>query len=431
MDKKDRKILNKEFLDYYLYSSIPIMKWGLIVNLMLFLAFAAVNELILPDVAELHYFMRFGVMIPFFIVSILVLFVRRCRPWLSTIFIISNTLLCIVIFFVGILSNTREWGYQYYYAWVMLVTIGLYTFHRLRLPILVSLGLLQLAAYILANILNHSFQDNFILALNNLFFIIGTAILGFFIAYTFQNLNKKNFLHQKALDAQYKRLLVEFNEKTKIEEELKQASEQKLIMLKEIHHRVKNNMAIVISMLNMQMRQVDDPNLKRVISDIEMRIRSMALIHEHLYRSDDLDRIRLHEYLKSLTTIVLSSYSSHRTNLETDFEPLDVSIETALPIGLITNELLTNSIKYAFPENQGGTIKVRLSQANGEIFLTISDNGIGLQKDFQLDDQKTLGMFIVRLLVEQLNGGIHLESTEGTAFTINFPVTPIRKLFNQ
>lgn len=431
MNREERKKLNKEFLDFYLFSSIPSMRWGLIVNLLLFLVFAAVNELILPDVEELHYFIRFGVITPFFLVAILVLYFRKFRPYLSTIFIIVNTLLCITIFLVGISSDTNEWGYRYYYAWVMLMTIGLYTFYRLRFLTLVSLGVLQLVAYILANILNHSFGNHLIMAMNNLFFIIGTAILGFFIAFTFQRLNKMNFLHQKALDSQYKRVLSEFNEKAAMEVELKIASEQKMVMLKEIHHRVKNNLAIVISLLSMQMRQVTDPDLKRIISDIEMRIRSMALIHEHLYRSEDLDKIRLHEYLRSLTTIVLSSFSSPQILLETDFEPMDVSIETALPIGLITNELLTNSIKYAFSDNKAGTIKVRLNKTNGSISLSISDNGKGLPAGFIIDDQKTLGMFIIKLLVEQLNGTLTIECTNGTSFFIDFPFTPIRKPFQK
>ncbi|MFC2102372.1 sensor histidine kinase [Bacteroidota bacterium] len=431
MNREERKKFEKEFVHFNLLSSIPSMRWGLIVNLLLFLIYAVVNELIFPHNEDLQYFMRFGIIIPFFLISILVLYFRNLRPYLSTIFIISNALLSIAIFLVGIMSDTNDWGYQYYYAWVMLMTIGLYTFYRLRFSVLVSLGLFQLIAYILANILNHSFQNDFLIALNNLFFIVGTAVLGFFIAYTFQLLNKKNFLHQKALDAQYKKLLAEFNEKASMEEELRNASEQKMVMLKEIHHRVKNNLAIVISMLSMQMRQVADPQLKRIISDIELRIRSMALIHEHLYRSEDLDRIRLHEYLKALTTIVLSSASSPNVSLDTDFLEMDASIETALPIGLITNELLTNSIKYAFPDNKEGNIHVKLMASEGMILLSISDNGCGLPKGFKVEDQTTLGLFIVKLLVEQINGKLKIDTTAGTSFTVIFPATPIRKPFNK
>ncbi|TSA26319.1 MAG: sensor histidine kinase [Bacteroidetes bacterium] len=431
MKPEERKELRKEFLDYYLFSSIPSMRWGLLVNLLLFVAFASVNELVFPEHEELRYFMRFGIIFPFFSISILVLYIRKLRPYLSSIFIIINILLCLAIFLIGISSHSGENGYEYYFVWVILMTVGLYTFYRLRFATLISLGALQLLAYILANLLNHSFRDEFFMSLNNLFFIIAAAILGFFIAFTFQNLNKKNYLHQKALDAQYKRLLTEFKEKAAMEAELKQAVEQKGVMLKEIHHRVKNNLAIVISMLSLQMRQLPDPDLKRVIGDIEMRIRSMALIHEHLYRSEDLDRIRLHEYLKALTTIVLSTWSTSRIDLDTEFEPMDVSIEAALPIGLITNELMTNSIKYAFPDNRQGTIKVWLRKADKYIHLTISDNGIGLPEGFHMEDQKTLGMFIIKLLVEQLAGQLHIENKKGVSFTIHFPVTPILKPFNQ
>lgn len=431
MKKEERKKFNKEFLDFYLFSSIPSTRLGLIVNMLLFVFFAIINEFLLPNADETRYFIRFGIILPFFVIYIVIMSVRKLRPLLSLLFIILNVLLSVAVFIVGYTSRTTDFGYQYYFAWVMLMTIGLYTFFRLRFIVLISLGVLQFIAYLLACILNHSFQDNLDIAVNDLFFVIGIGILGFFIAYTFQNLNKINFRHQKTLDTQYKRVLAEYNEKAAMEEELRIAAEQKGIMLKEIHHRVKNNLAIVISMLSLQMRKVQDPELKKIISDIELRIRSMALIHEHLYRSENLDRIRLHEYLNSLATIVISSFSSPRILLEKEFEPLEVSIETALPVGLITNELLTNALKYAFPENYEGRITARLIHTQNTITLSISDNGIGLPEHYKVDDQETLGMFIIKLLVEQLNGTMKIENSGGTSVTIDFPYLPIRKLFNK
>ncbi len=198
-------------------------------------------------------------------------------------------------------------------------------------------------------------------------------------------------------------------------------SQQKEVMLREIHHRVKNNLAIVISVLSLQLKNNDNPELRRIILDIEMRIRSMALIHEHLYRSENLDRIPLAAYLRSLSSIISQTFSGKNIQIQSNLDETDVSIETALPIGLITNEILTNAYKYAFPENTQGLIEIILKRASGDNYiLTIRDNGIGLPSGFKIDNSKSLGMFIVKLLIEQLNGKIEIVIREGSAFIIQF-----------
>jgi two-component sensor histidine kinase len=154
----------------------------------------------------------------------------------------------------------------------------------------------------------------------------------------------------------------------------------------------------------------------------------MALIHEHLYRSENLDRIPLAAYLQSLATIISGTFSGRHVNLVTSLEATDVSIETALPLGLIANELLTNAFKYAFPHHQDGEIQVHLRKENASEFsLLIKDNGVGLPDSFSLDSEKSLGMFIVRLLVEQIDGHIEISRRNGTAFTIRFSNLPVRK----
>ncbi len=205
-------------------------------------------------------------------------------------------------------------------------------------------------------------------------------------------------------------------------EEMNQRSaEQKSILLREIHHRVKNNLAIVISLLNFQLRRNEDPELSRMIRDIQLRIRSMALIHEHLYSSENLDRIPLATYIQSLSSIIMSAFSGHRITLKTNLCALDVGIETALPIGLIINELLTNAFKYAFPGNQNGTISLEL-EANKEDWCTlvVKDDGIGIPEDITIESEKSLGMYIVGLLAEQLDGGVEIVRNEGTTFIIRF-----------
>ena len=199
------------------------------------------------------------------------------------------------------------------------------------------------------------------------------------------------------------------------------SSEQKEVLLREIHHRVKNNLSIVISLLNFQMRKYTDPILNRVIKDIQMRIRSMSLIHEHLYLSETLDRIPLAPYIRSLNTFIKSSFKEQKIHLVTHLDPMDVKIETALPLGLIVNELLTNAFKYAFPSFSEGEIQIHLiNEGDNLVTVMVKDNGIGLPLTVSMESEKSLGLFIVRLLVEQIDGSIEIIRQNGTEFIIKF-----------
>jgi two-component sensor histidine kinase len=147
----------------------------------------------------------------------------------------------------------------------------------------------------------------------------------------------------------------------------------------------------------------------------------MALIHEHLYRSENLDRIPLAEYLKSLSAVISSTFQRPNIKFHNDLETMDSNIEAALPVGLIANELLTNAFKYAFPDGAGGNITLRLRQLEGErIEMTVTDDGIGLPEHFSVAEQPTLGMFMVRLLIEQLYGKLEIDTAKGTTFRIIF-----------
>jgi PAS domain S-box-containing protein len=205
-------------------------------------------------------------------------------------------------------------------------------------------------------------------------------------------------------------------------EELKQRSaDQKEVLLREIHHRVKNNLSIVISLLSFQMNDNPNPELRVTLVDIQTRIRAMALIHEHLYRSENLDKIPLANYINSLAHMVSSTFSGHRIEFVNDLEPIEVSIETALPIGLIINELLTNAFKYAFPESQTGLIRMELKNIDNDLFqFSFCDNGVGLPKDFSPESNTSLGLYIVRLLIEQLDGTLKIVNEQGTTFIVTF-----------
>jgi two-component sensor histidine kinase len=206
-----------------------------------------------------------------------------------------------------------------------------------------------------------------------------------------------------------------------MEEIKRRNAEQKEMLLREIHHRVKNNLAIVISLLDFQLKNNNDATLARIIIDIQMRIRSMALIHEHLYRSENLDQIPLASYIESLAYMVTTTFGAYRIKLIQELDAMDSSIETALPLGLIINELLTNAFKYAFPEQASGEIHLLLKKVDQGYLIVVEDNGIGLPRSATMDSEKSLGLFIVGLLVEQISGNLEIVRNKGTSFQITFP----------
>jgi len=215
-------------------------------------------------------------------------------------------------------------------------------------------------------------------------------------------------------------LLEEIEERTKIEEQLKLSLKEKNVMLKEIHHRVKNNMQIISSLLSLQAQHIKDEESLQIFNDSQDRIRSMALVHEKLYQSSDFSSIDFSEYVHDL---VSSIHQPKLTNIETDIdvENIVIDINKAVPCGLIINELITNAFKHAFPNNQEGKIKITMKLDDTETYiLVISDNGIGLPDDLDFRNTKSLGLQLVTGLVRQLQGNVDVDRTTGTKFTIIF-----------
>jgi hypothetical protein len=216
----------------------------------------------------------------------------------------------------------------------------------------------------------------------------------------------------------------DITEKKQTQEKITASLKEKEVLLQEIHHRVKNNLGIVSSLLQMQCRRTQDPQATAILRDSQNRIASIALVHEKLYRSDDLANIDFAQYIPDLTTHLFDSYnvsSSYiRLNIQVDNVSLD--IETAIPCGLIINELVSNALKYAFPNNLTGEITVRLHQQNQSyLTLIVLDNGVGLPENFDTKKTKTLGITLVRGLVQQLKGTLEIKTLPGTEFKIHFP----------
>jgi PAS domain S-box-containing protein len=215
----------------------------------------------------------------------------------------------------------------------------------------------------------------------------------------------------------------DITEQKQAEEKVKASLKEKEVLLKEIHHRVKNNLGIVSSLLQMQYRRTQDSQATAILLDSKNRIASIALVHEKLYRSDDLANINFAQYIPDLTTHLFDSYNVSSSNIQLNIQVEDVSldIETAIPCGLIINELVSNALKYAFPMDCTGKIQVSLSQAsNHTLILIIRDNGVGLPAEFESKKTKTLGMNLIQGLVKQLRGTLEINSQQGTEFKISF-----------
>ncbi len=205
------------------------------------------------------------------------------------------------------------------------------------------------------------------------------------------------------------------------EEALAKALRATEILLQEVHHRVKNNLQIISSLLHMQADGLPEP-AQRALDESQRRVRSMALVHEQLYNRERPDQLDFQEYVESLTTELLAAYSIHSSSihLRLELEPVPLGIDQAIPCGLILNELLTNSLKYAFPETGSGEIVVSLHSNTGRVTLSVADNGVGLPPGFDWKQSMTLGLRIVDILSTQLNGTLEYRGGPGACFALTF-----------
>jgi PAS domain S-box-containing protein len=207
------------------------------------------------------------------------------------------------------------------------------------------------------------------------------------------------------------------------EDRIKASLAEKEVFLKEIHHRVKNNLQVISSLLKLQSRYIQDSRVTEMLRESQNRVRSMALVHEQLYQSKDLSNIDFAEYIQNLAHNLFQAYEIHAegVELQTTIAPYSVNIDTAVPCGLIVNELVTNCLKYAFNEPKKGKIKIDFTlQNNGACVLVVSDSGIGFPQDLDYRNARTLGLRLVGSLVKQIRGKIDLLATAGTTFQITF-----------
>jgi two-component sensor histidine kinase len=219
-------------------------------------------------------------------------------------------------------------------------------------------------------------------------------------------------------------ILRDITQRVASEERLKASLHEKEALLKEIHHRVKNNLQVVSSLLGLQSRAIQDPEMRKRFQESQNRIHSMALLHESLYQSENLSQIDFPDYIRQLAAHLFRSYGvNERVQLKTDLDKLDLTLDTAVPCGLIINELLSNSLKYAFPNGRSGVIRIAMrEEPEGRIRLVVADNGIGLASDLDWTTTPTLGLRLVRTLGQQLGATVEVNCRNGTEVQLAFPM---------
>lgn len=204
------------------------------------------------------------------------------------------------------------------------------------------------------------------------------------------------------------------------EEKLKASLNEKTMLLKEIHHRVKNNLQIIVSLLNLQSRSVKDETVLATIRESQNRVKAMALVHEKLYRAEDISHIDISDYIKFLGTGLFQFYDAKSRGIRFTLEAPDVRVDinTAIPLGLILNELISNALKYAFPKGRGGEVSVSIRREEKTLTVIVRDDGVGIPPDFDWQNAPSLGLRLVNSLVDQLDGTVELDRTSGTRFTM-------------
>ena len=217
-------------------------------------------------------------------------------------------------------------------------------------------------------------------------------------------------------------LTLEASKRDKAQKQIVKSLEEKDVLLREIHHRVKNNMQIISSLLSLQSGNIENPEMKDIFSQSQNRVKSMSMIHEQLYQTDDLARIDFKNYVNGLIKSLFQIYSANQKQIEweVNVEDVKLDIETAIPCGLIINELVSNSLKHAFINRQYGKIVFNMVRDNKTINFKVSDNGIGIPYNSQIENTSTLGLNLVKTLVKQLEGELKVEQNNGVSYDVIF-----------
>lgn len=217
-------------------------------------------------------------------------------------------------------------------------------------------------------------------------------------------------------------IYVDITDRKKAEEQVRISLREKEMLLAEVHHRVKNNLAVITGLLELQSYSADSESAVRILKESQMRVNSIAMVHEKLYKSDDFSEVDIQQYFGELSHVVHQTMSNSKVEVDIDLkvDAVKLPITQAIPCGLLLNEILTNSFKHAFNGRQEGRIEVNLTERDGDIHLQINDDGIGFPKDPEFEINKSMGMTLIRTLAIQLNSDLKYHSNGGTVFEFDF-----------
>lgn len=216
---------------------------------------------------------------------------------------------------------------------------------------------------------------------------------------------------------------MEIQRRTQVEKNILSSLKEKEILLKEVHHRVKNNLQIISSLLYLQSISLKGASPQEVLSESRNRIRSMALVHEKLYKSENFATVDFGQYIQELAADIVYSFgvSEEKIKLDITCDNILLDVEMSIPCGLIVNELVSNAVKYAFPGDAGGLVRISLREAaDGMLSLVIGDTGVGVPKDMDIFNSNSLGLKLVKNLVKQIKGTLEVAGNGGTEFRITF-----------
>lgn len=320
-------------------------------------------------------------------------------------------------------------GFHLYYFTSPLIVLSLFSFDEIRNFILATsvymISILILVLFYLMNIEPMVIVDTKIIDFlysTNIFLAMSFSIL---IAVNFSNFNKKiniSLVEKNSILIENENLLItEISERKNTSKKLQESLSEIEILLSETHHRVKNNLAVVSGMLDLQMLSTEDEKLKSVLTDSRNRIKSMSLIHESLYQYNNLSQIEFSRYLYTLTDEIRKTYPSISNNviLERKFEIIHLSVSKAIPCGLLINEVLSNAYKHAFIGRKEGLIDVVFRREGDSVLLSIKDNGVGFDKSAERKNS-SLGTSLIDAFSKQLKGNYFFEVNNGTIFSIIF-----------
>jgi two-component sensor histidine kinase len=215
----------------------------------------------------------------------------------------------------------------------------------------------------------------------------------------------------------------DISEDKRVESQLKSIIREKEVLLKEIHHRVKNNLQVISSLLSLQSAHAVDPKTVELFRESQNRVKSMALVHERLYRSENMIEVDFGEYVRTVVVQLARSYGKGHITCSVEADDVRLAVDAAIPCGLMVNELVSNALKYAFPDRDAGEIHVSLRNLpDAHMELVVKDNGIGFPEEVNFRSHTTMGMMLVTSLTDQLGGMVDLERDNGTRFTVKFPL---------